>query len=82
MQQHGSTLWLDLGDGTEAKSKLFQNMVILHIKLNGDMQQHGSNNLPADPQSRGGIKSAESNFFQKIILLHIKLKEMTHAASL
>ena len=25
--------WVDLGDGTEAKIKLFQNMVMLHIKL-------------------------------------------------
>ena len=25
--------WVDLGGGTEAKIKLFQNMVVLHIKL-------------------------------------------------
>ena len=35
MQQHGSTPWLDLGDKTEAKSKLFWYMAMLHIKLNG-----------------------------------------------
>ena len=27
--------WMDSGDGTEAKIHLFQNMVMLHIKLKG-----------------------------------------------
>ena len=27
------TCWVDLGGGAEVKIKLFQNMVILHIKL-------------------------------------------------
>ena len=34
VQQHGMTPWMDLGDGAEAKIQLFQNMVMLHIKLN------------------------------------------------
>ena len=45
----GKTPWVDLGGGggggggEEAKNQLFQNMVMLHIKLKGiGMHQHGS----------------------------------------
>ena len=31
----GPASWVDLRDGVEAKIKLFQNMVMLHIKLKG-----------------------------------------------
>ena len=44
--------WVDLGCGAEAKIKLFQNMVMLHIKLKLTTV---ANILPTDtPLTRGG----------------------------
>ena len=56
---------VDLGGGTEAKVKLFQNMAVLHIKLQlTTLQQHGSkyfaHRLTLDP---GGEVKRSNHIF-------------------
>ena len=50
---------MDLGDGgAVAKIKLFQNMVMLNIKLKlMTLRQHGTNILPTDTPSTQGVAS-------------------------
>ena len=53
--------WVDLGGGAEVKIKLFQNMVMLHIKLKLTTLDAGSNMvaniLPTDTPSTQGVGS-------------------------
>ena len=42
--------WVDLGGGVKGKIKLFQNMVMLHIKLKGNHRRSMVGSImPADP---------------------------------
>ena len=75
---------MDLGGGTEAKIKLFQNMVMLHIKLKLTTlaAKMVANILPTDTLSTLGVGSKGQNiFFLKVVMLHIKLKLTTLAAT-
>ena len=74
---------MDLGGGAEVKIKLFQNMVMLHIKLKlMHLQQHGSKYFAhrhiLDP---GEGQKVKLYLFLKVVILHIKLKLMTLAAT-
>ena len=54
--------WVDLGGGAEAKMKLFQNIVMLHIKLKLTMLV--ANILPTDTlDPGGGVKRSNYIFF-------------------
>ena len=71
----------------KVKIQLFQNMVMLHIKLKECyMQQHGNKNIlaaeppPPSPSHPGGQK-VKIRLFQNMVLLHIKLKEIMNAAT-
>ena len=68
---------MDLGSGTKAKIKLFQNIsVMLHIK-----QQHGSKYFAHRHtfDLGGGVKRS-NHFFLKVVMLHVKLKGIEHRA--
>ena len=74
--------WVDWGGGTEAKIKLFQNMVKLHIKLMR-MTMHAASWYQifcTSPDTRAGQK-VKIQLFQKMVMLHIKLNGMTNAAT-
>ena len=47
--------WVDLGGGAEVKIKIFQNMVMLHIKLK--LTTLAANILPTDTPSTQGVGS-------------------------
>ena len=66
---------VDLGGRVEAKSELFQNMAMLHIKLKG--MTHAATLLPGDTPSTLGLGQ---NIFLKKVMLDIKLKGMEHRA--
>ena len=59
--------------GQKVKIQLFQNMVMLPIKLKGIMKC----NMVA--KYLDGVNRS-SHFFQNIVMLHIKLKGMTNTA--
>ena len=63
------------------KILLFQNMVMLHIKLKGITYAYGSEYLTKRTPLIHGVGSKDQNiFFLKVVMLHIKLKEMEHRA--
>ena len=72
------------GVDQKVKIQLFQNMVMLHIKLNKIMNAANmvANILPTDPNPdpEGGFK-CQNQFFQNMVMLHIILKGMTHTAT-
>ena len=73
---------MDLGGGAEAKIKLFQNMVMLHIKLKLTAlaatwqifcpQTH--------PLPKGWGQKVKLYLLLKVVILHIKLKGIEHRA--
>ena len=70
----GTAPWVDLGGGVKGEIQLFQNIVMLHTKLKGNMV---ANNLPANTlDCGGGVKP----FFLKVVMLHINLKGMERRA--
>ena len=78
---------VDLGGGVEGTIKLFQNMVMLHIKIKGITGAATcnmvANIMPADPPpppDSGGQK-VEIQLFQNMVILHIKLKAITNAVT-
>ena len=71
-----------MSPGVEAKIQLFQNMVMLHIKLEGMM--YAAKNmvaklLPIDPSSTPGVGSKVKIFIfsLKIVTFHIISREWT-----
>ena len=88
MQQHGSKYFVcrpppDPGDGVnKIKIQLFQNMVMLHIILNGLTKCSNmiANILPADPPHPRGQKVIIQLFLNNV-MLHIKLFGITSAAT-
>ena len=84
MQQHGRNYLLvellhprPLGWGQKVKIQLFQNMVMLHIKLNGIKNAATCMHMHIlDPW--GGVKG--QNNFCKVVMLHIKLKGIEQRA--
>ena len=79
-----SNPWVDLGGGVEGKIKLFQNMVMLHIKLKGITGAAAcnmvANNMPADTP-HPGVQKVKIQLFQNMVILHIKLKAITNAVT-
>ena len=78
--------WVDLGGGVKGNIKLFQNMVMLHIKLKGitgaTTCNMVANIMPADPPDPGGQKQkVKIQLFQNMVILHIKLKAITNAVT-
>ena len=61
-----SDTWVDLGGEVKGKIKLFQNMVMLHIKLNGITGAATcnmvANIMPTDPPPPWGSKGCNSTF--------------------
>ena len=79
MQQHGSKYFASRphyfpldpnGWGKKVKIQLFQNMVMLHIKLKGILLT-----LPQNPGD--GVKRSKIQLFQNMVMLHIKLNGLT-----
>ena len=71
----------------EVQTQVFQNMVMLHIKLNEiKMQQYGRKYFPRRPPPlpsgpwRWGQK-VKIQFFKNMVIVHIKLKGITSAAT-
>ena len=73
------------------KIQLFQNMVMLHIKLNVITKYSNmfANILPADPPPPTSLSThlgmgslGQIQLFKNMVMLHIKLKEITNAATL
>ena len=61
--------------GRKVKIQLFQNMVMLHIKLNGHVNASTCKHIfcpYTHPRPWGGVKG-QNNFFLKVVMLHIKL---------
>ena len=98
MQQHGSkyfaqrslSLPKDPWDrGQWVKIQLFQNMVMLHIKINGTTKcSNMVANFAADPQppiattTPGGLcQKVIIQLFQNMVILHIKLKGIMNSAT-
>ena len=76
------SLGKDIGVGGEDKSKLFWNMVMLHIKLKLMMQAATWLLIfcpQTHPEPRGGVKMSNHTFL-KVVMLHIKLKGYEHRA--
>ena len=72
---------VDLGGWAEAKIQLFQNIVMLHIKLKG--MRHGRKYFAhrhPPPRPLGGIK-VKIQLFQNMVMLHIKLEGMKNAVT-
>ena len=67
----------------KVKIQLFQDMVMLHIKL---IQQHGSKyhtrNHPPPPRRRGWGQKVKVQLFQNMVRFHIKLNGITNAANI
>ena len=80
-----SVPWVDLGGGVKGKIKLFQNMVMLHIKLKGITGAATcnmvANIMPTDPPLDPGGQKVKIQLFQNMVILHIKLKAITNAAT-
>ena len=79
--------WVDLGGGVKGKIKLYQNMVMLHIKLKGITGAATcnmvANIMPADPPpppAPGGQK-VKIQLFPNMVILHIKLKAIINAVT-
>ena len=62
----GTPPWVDFGGRTEAEIQLFQNMVMLHIKLKGNYtcMNMVANILPIDHLPGVGSKAQNSTFSQ------------------
>ena len=77
--------WVDLGGGVKGKIKLFQNMVMLHIKLKGITGTATcnmvANIMPADPPTDPGGQKVKIQLFQSMVMLHIILKAITNAVT-
>ena len=74
---------MDLGGGAEAKIKLFQNMVMLRIKLK--LTTFAATWLQIfcpllHPWPRGWGQKVKQYIFVKVVMLHIKLKGIEHRA--
>ena len=78
--------WVDLGGGVKGKIKLFQNMVMLYIKLKGITGAATcnmvANIMRADPPppDPGGQK-VKIQLFQNMVILHIELKAIMNAVT-
>ena len=89
MQQHGSKYFASKppplpNPGGGVKIKLFQNMVKLHIKLNGIFNASVNmvaNILPASPLPCWSAQKVKNQLFQNMVMLHIKLKGITNAVT-
>ena len=67
------------GWGQKVKIKLFQNMVILHLKLNAILNCSSSKYFAGNPKPLTlGVKI---QLFQNNFMLHVKLKGITNAAT-
>ena len=82
MQQYGSKYFArrppspDPGVwGQKVKIQLFQNMVMLHIKLKGMTNAATCKHIYTQPDPWGGVKGQT---FLKVVMLHIKLMGMEH----
>ena len=78
--------WVDLGGGVKGTIKLFQNMVMLHIKLKeitgAATCNMVANIMPADPPPPGPWgQKVKIQLFQNMVILHIKLKAITNAVT-
>ena len=78
--------WVDLGGGVKGKIKLFQNMVMLHIKLKGITGAATCNMVanmmladPPPPHPNPGGQKVKIQLFQNMVILHIKLKAIMNA---
>ena len=74
---------LGLGDGTEAKIKLFSEYghVAYQIKADSICSNMSANILPADtPLTQGVGQKVKRYIFVKVVILHIKLKGIKHGA--
>ena len=66
---------VDLGGGAEAKIKLFQNMVMLHIKLNDASSNMVANILPTDtPLIQGVGSKGQTIYFSEISHVAYQIK--------
>ena len=77
---------MDLGGGVKGKIKLFQNMVMLHIKLKGITGAATcnmvANIMPAyPPPSDPGGQKVKIQLFENMVILHIKLKAIANAVA-
>ena len=66
---------MDFGGGAKAKNQLFQNMVILHIKLKG-MKHTTTCKYFALAHILDPCQKVKTFFFLIVVILHIKLKGM------
>ena len=73
---------MDFGGRTEAKIQLFQNMVMLYIKLKGNYtcMNMVANILPVD-HLPGVDQRLKIPLFHNMVMLHIKIKGMMNAAT-
>ena len=73
------------GWGQKVKIQLFQNIVMLQVKLNGiKMHQHCSKyfaHSPPPPALDPRGQKVKIQHFQKMVMLHIKVKGMTNEAT-
>ena len=81
-----SDTWVDLGGGVKGKIKLFQNMVMLYIKLKeitgAATCNMVANIMPADPPPHdSGGQKFKIQLFENMVILHIKLKAITNAVT-
>ena len=58
--------------GSKVEIELFQNIVMLQIKRESQMQQHGSKYFACIPHPGVGVNRSKFNF-QNMAMLHIKL---------
>ena len=68
---------MDLGSGAEVKIKIFQNMVMLHIKFKLTMLAATWKQIfcqQTHPRPRGWGQKVNLFIFLKVVMLHIKLK--------
>ena len=75
---------MDLGGGAEVKIELFQNMVMLHIKLKMTMLAATWQQIfcpQTHPQPRGWGQKVKLYLFLKVVMLHIKFKLTVLAAT-
>ena len=79
----GPSPWGGLRGGAEAKIKLFQNMVMLHIKLSADnfCNNMVANILPTDTPSAQGVGSkGQTIYFCESSPVAYQLKGIEHRA--
>ena len=75
--------WMDLGVGSKGQTELFQNMVMLHIKLKGitgaaTWYQILCPHTPPPPPDPGS-QNVKIQVFQNRVMLHIQLKTIANA---